>query len=142
MMGETVNYENQSENVEGLKIAKYTDPALRELLYRARKKEADALAILEQQAHAGHIRAQRYLGLYWYRTTEPERAIPYWQAALPQGCHWSRYYYGKALYSGRGITQNRLWALRQWQILSGYPDRVARLARHALYRLDIHYRES
>lgn len=125
----------------GRKIAQYSDADLRELLYRARKKEADALATLEQQAHAGHIRAQRYLGLYWFRTNEPERAIPYWQAAFPHGCHWSRYYYGKALYSGRGIPQHRFWALRQWRILSGRAHRVARLARHALHRLDTPYND-
>ncbi|OCX72528.1 hypothetical protein A6M27_05675 [Acidithiobacillus thiooxidans] len=114
-------------------ITKYSDTEIRGLLYQARKGDATALATLERRACAGHVNAQRYLGVYWFRTKEPERAVACWCAAFPHGCRWSRYYYGKALYLGRGIAQNRFWALRQWRLLRGHPSSVGRLARHALY---------
>ncbi len=115
-------------------ITKYSDAEMRGLLYQARKGDATALATLEQRARYGHVNAQRFLGLYWFRTKAPERAVACWCAAFPHGCHWSRYYYGKALYLGRGTTQNHFWALRQWRILSDYPGQIGRLARHALYQ--------
>lgn len=108
------------ENLDGMSsnlITRYSDTEIRGLLYQARN---------------GHVNAQRYLGVYWFRTEEAERAIYYWCAAFPHGCHWSRYYYGKALYQGRGTAQNHFWALRQWRLLSGHPGSVGRLARHAL----------
>lgn len=114
-------------------MSKYSDREMRAWLYQARTGDAEALATLACLAQSGHINALYYLGLYWFRTPEPERAIACWQAAFPQGCRRSRYYYGKALYRGRGIPQNFLWALRQWQMLSGEPGQIGRLARHALY---------
>ncbi len=115
---------------------KYSDAEIRWRLYRARKGDETALATLERWAQNGHVNAQRYLGVYWFRTKEPERAVACWCAAFPHGCHWSRYYYGKALYFGRGTAQHHFWALRQWRLLSGNPGSVGRLARHALYLYD------
>ncbi|WP_062151191.1 tetratricopeptide repeat protein [Beggiatoa leptomitoformis] len=92
-----------------------TDKKTCEALYIARQF-ATAISVCQQEATAGGVSAQFYLGASYLHTNNPQSAYSWFKKAAEQGHSEAQYQIGQLYYTGNGVGQSHDKAVEWFEL--------------------------